>query len=256
MTFTPQQLTDLSIKGPFKIILTPSDTNEISITTDEALFECIETKENGNLFSLSYKCMGNFNVFGLVFFGWKSPKSNITIHVAFQQLKKLELAGASDTHTSYPIISSEDFLLKISGASNADLNLTAPKIETKVSGASTLTLTAKSEDLDLKASGASKMYTNGNSESIRAEVNGTSSLTLTTQSKDLQFKTNGASKISANGSGESVSIEAQGASTVDASNLTVEKAELTANGTSIIKVRAKEVLSSTATGTSSIENVQ
>jgi hypothetical protein len=255
MTFAPSQLSDLFIKGPFKVTLTQSDIDEISITADEALLECIVAQGDDNQFSLSYTCMKGFNLFSLGFLDWKSPKSEITIQVTFQQLKKLELAGMSDTH-AYPLVSNETFLLKVSGASTADVNITAPQIEAEVSGASTLTLVAQSADLRLKTSGASDLSANGNSERLRAEASGASTLHLTTQSKDIELNAGGASDITASGSGETVKIDVSGASEVDASALVVEKAELTASGASDIKVNAKEVLSSKSTGASDIENVR
>ncbi|MDR0651057.1 MAG: DUF2807 domain-containing protein [Candidatus Peribacteria bacterium] len=110
--------------GPFTVNFTQSDTNEIKITTDEALLKCITAEENAGKFSLSHK--GN-----CFWFGRRIPK--ITVDVSFQQLKGLDLGGASSAYTLTPVLLNEHLLLKVSGASAAELDITAPKIQADIS---------------------------------------------------------------------------------------------------------------------------
>jgi hypothetical protein len=48
-------------------------------------------------------------------------------------LKGLDLGGASSAYTLTPVLLNEHLLLKVSGASAAELDITAPKIQADIS---------------------------------------------------------------------------------------------------------------------------
>ncbi|MDR0607477.1 MAG: DUF2807 domain-containing protein [Candidatus Peribacteria bacterium] len=123
-TFTPQLLSELFIDGVFTINLLQDNTNEIKITTDEALFDCLTIKEHLHQFSLMHKS-------NCTSFGRNTPQ--ITVDITFQQLKKLDFGGVSDVYSLNHAILEESLLLKVSGVSKANLHLTAPEIKADIS---------------------------------------------------------------------------------------------------------------------------
>jgi hypothetical protein len=223
-TLTFDQLSELSIGGLFNVTLTQADNNEINITADEAFFPCITIHENGDQISLSHR-------WNCTFFAMHKPQ--ITVDVSFQQLKKLDLGGANIVKSLNEAIIDEAITLKVSGASEAEIYLTAPMVEGKVSGASTLTLSGMSEKLLMKVSGAS-------------------TLNLTTISTELSLKASGASSVTTSGTTSLLFIDASGASDVNAVALKADKADLKASGASDITVHVSEIVSQKSTGASKI----
>ena len=85
-----------------------------------------------------------------MFLGIGSPK--IAVEVTFMQLESLNLGGASFAYSLGEAVLSDSFQLKVSGASEADLWMTAPSVKVEVSGASDVVFSGQSDMLTVDIS--------------------------------------------------------------------------------------------------------
>ncbi|MDR2190984.1 MAG: DUF2807 domain-containing protein [Candidatus Peribacteria bacterium] len=264
LTLHPQQLTDLYIAGLFTVQLTQTGSNEIKITADEALFDCLNLTENAEQVRITHKrnCM---------LFNLGMPK--ITIDVAFVQLSRLKLGGASHTHSTNEISLARPLYLKVSGASEASLTLDAPNIMGDISGASKFRANLLAKQMDFKISGASQATITGETTHLIVKVSGASDLQgafLVAEKADvdaggastisanfvaqqMDFRLSGASEATITGATAYLTVKASGASDFQGEGLVAEKADVDASGASDITLNAKEMVHKKSSGASEIQ---
>lgn len=86
---------------------------------------------------------------------WLNPTDGVKIFVSLPVLKKLEVSGASTVKTEGKILQDEKLAIKLSGASEGNLDVRIPEIGVTASGASSITMSGESRDLVVDAKGAS-----------------------------------------------------------------------------------------------------
>lgn len=160
--------TGIDIGYAFELVVTPSDNYSVSITAGENVLEHINVHKDGT--TLVFEVDGWTDIW---FLGWYNPKVNITMPV----LEELKLSGASKANVT-GFNSENDFDLRVSGASEIDLDMTTGDFITEISGASHVDghLIAASSHMEL--SGASHIKLTGSGGDVRLEGSGASDADL------------------------------------------------------------------------------
>lgn len=197
---------EIEIHHAFKVTLVPSDHCEIVFPDnldwigDLKVSEIYSVKDGTLELTFPKQFQSPRN---------KSQKEPIVIY--FKSLKSLDLSGASSAKSEKAIQVSK-FELELSGASRAQLELTAESLETQVSGASCVTLTGTAKTHEIKASGASHVKAEKLSVlTTDVHISGASHADIS--SKKATGKASGASHVNVTGAGIS-SISTSGASSV------------------------------------------
>lgn len=132
------------------------------------------------------------------------------------ECRNLELtcSGASKASVTGTVMDRME--IELSGATNADLKLSAQELEGNLSGASSLSNNGNITECDIECSGASKFTNNGEIQDGRIECSGASVLKLTGKGSRLDLEGSGASKINAkNFTAMDIMLELSGASNAD-----------------------------------------
>ncbi len=172
---------DLKVSGMFNVVLVQGEPS-VLIETDQNLLEYIssEVKNEELIISSGDKY---FNTDQLV------------VTVFYRSLEEIQIYGACEL-VSNGSINSDELLIDISGAAEADLTLNVTKFRMELSGGGEMELHGLAEEVELEISGAAEVYA-FNLESKRAEIN-----------------VSGAGDVEINAS-ESLSVDISGAGQVD-----------------------------------------
>jgi hypothetical protein len=139
-----QGYTGVDVSGAIDVYVRNDASSSVKVTTDENLQEYINIREDGGKLRISVR--GNYNL---------KPTSGIKVYVAGPDLRNFSASGACDLYTEGVIKSNESIAISLSGASDADMNVNAPRISGDLSGAGSLTLKGETRDLELDGSGSS-----------------------------------------------------------------------------------------------------
>jgi hypothetical protein len=185
----------------FELELTRAEACSINITAGENIMEHITVTVSGSTLKLGLE--------GWSHSWYSSPKVKITM----PSLVYLDLSGASRGNVQ-GFRSSEDFELKLSGASTLYMDMETGFFTADISGTSTLNGVLTAADVDLDLSGASHVDFTGSGENIKVHASGASSVTLpdfSVNNADIEFT--GASSGSINVSGR-LDVDLSGASSL------------------------------------------
>jgi hypothetical protein len=197
--------TGIDIGYAFELVVTPSANYSVSISAVENVLKHINIHQDGTI--LVFEVDGWTDIW---FSGWYNPKVNITMPV----LTDLKLSGASKANVT-GFNSEHDFDLRVSGASEIDLDMTTGDFVTELSGASHVDghLIAASSHMEL--SGASHIKLTGSGGDIRLEGSGASDVDLKGYTvDDVNIDFSGASHISLDINGR-LDVSLSGVSSLD-----------------------------------------
>ena len=175
----------------------------VRVEADENLQDLIDIhEENGTLY-ISPK--DNFNL---------DPSSkSIKVFVTAPHFRNLDVSGASNIYSENRLTSSETLDIELTGASEAKLDVKAPRINAEMTGASTVTLSGETKDLNIGGAGASGV--NGfdlKTENTTLDISGACSAEIFASVK-LDVQATGASEVKYKGS-PSVTQDITGASSI------------------------------------------
>jgi hypothetical protein len=186
--FELKDFTRIELDGAFEAEVTRSDSFRVSITADD--FPHIRVEKRDHTLVIRRQGIEWFAPFH------GRPRAMVTLPA----LKGLDISGAS--RGKFENFQSDDSLtVNLSGASHGEaLNISAVKIDVKVTGASSLTGNIKAKkDAKLEASGASRIELAGTGANVVMKVNGASKAELSefpVQNANLEIS--GASNASVN----------------------------------------------------------
>ena len=133
----------IDVSGAFYVTLTPSNSNILTIESDENLLRYIDISVRGNrLFIESDRRL--------------SSRKGIKIEVPIKELKAISSSGASDIISNEPI-STAELDIDLSGAGKVDLKLDVKLATLDLSGAVMVYLEGVAESLDVEMSGAGSL---------------------------------------------------------------------------------------------------
>lgn len=188
--------------GNIEVFVKQDSTRSVRIEADENLMEYIIVMIEGD--DLLIEPKSGYNLSG---------SKDIKVYVSAPAFKKFEASGASGITGENTITTTETIDISVTGASNARLDVKAPKVSAEMTGASHITLTGETRDLSVDGTGASHAKCFGLlSENADVDVAGASSAEVFA-SVNLKADASGASHIRYKGAA-TVSQSASGASGV------------------------------------------
>lgn len=179
-TRTVSDFSKLSVSSAFKVFVKQGSAAALSVEAEENLMDHIVTKVEGK--TLRIYCDG------------VSATKTMTIHLTFVNLDEIKLSGAVGLESANAL-TFDKLSLNFSGATEANLDLSATDITGDASGASKLKLAGKTNSVFFELSGASEM------DAEKLEV------------KTMELDASGASSAEVNVS-EALNISASGASDI------------------------------------------
>jgi hypothetical protein len=192
----------IEVSDNIKLHIKQDAAYSLRIDADENLMEYIEVDGGGE--ELRIRTRNGFNL---------DPSKSIDVYVSAPSLDGLNASGASDVDSENTLSSSGTFDMDVSGASNVDIDVKAPKVRAGLSGASRAILRGETKDLVLNGSGASELRCfDMLSENTDVDVSGASNADVFA-SVSLKADASGASNVRYKGS-PSVDQNTSGAGSV------------------------------------------
>jgi hypothetical protein len=237
--FKVSGFTGIDASGVYKIEVTQSSNESLTIDTEFELMKYVEVKvKDGVLYlSLDTDAMPRY---------LKRNTPDIKAKVGIKQLEKVRLSGASSL-VAKSNFSPDKFSIGMSGASYAEIP-GINSIETKIdiSGASKLQFNSKGKEVLIDVSGASKLIAKLDFAKVSGEFSGASSSEVSGTSMNAEFEVSGATSLKAEAfTSANLFIDASGASKATFGKL--KEVLIKASGASSIRyygnpiVRVKEV---------------
>lgn len=194
------------VSGNIDLYLTQDSTSAVSLETDENLLEYIEVFTEGDI--LVVKTKKGFNL---------SATKSIKAHIAAPVYAGISASGSCDILTEEHIEQSSDIKIDLSGSSEVNMDIKAPKIAASLSGSGELSLKGETRDLKVHGSGSTGVKSTGLmaenvdlafSGSGDAEVYASANLQVSVSgSADVKYTGNPAVKQSISGSGSVKKID-------------------------------------------------
>lgn len=192
----------IDVSGAINVYVKQDSTQSVKVETDENLQQYVEVYENNGVLVISPK--DNYNL---------DPTNKIKVYVAAPSFRAIDVSGASNIVGENKLVSGETLDIELSGASEAKVDLKAPRINAEVTGASTITLTGETKDLNVVGSGASgaKCF-DLMTENTTVDISGASSAEVFASVK-LDAEASGASEIKYKGA-PAITQDINGASSI------------------------------------------
>jgi len=194
----------VNVGGAFEVDVQQSDSYRVGVETGGLQLQTISVSRQGDELRIGRE--------GWNPLAWIPSATGPKVTVTMPVLKGLSLHGATRGTVS-GFSSSEDFRLKLSGASRATGNLTVGDAALVLSGASRAELSGSVGNVTAKVSGASRATMSGTAGDLSANISGASHLELgALKVRDANVRLSGAShgtvnlagKLDTNVSGASV----------------------------------------------------
>jgi len=198
----------IKISNAFTVYISQGNEDAVAISASKAEYrEKIITKVENGVLIIRFDDDKKF------WKGWNGDKTKLKAYISVKKIDRLDVSGACDVFFEEGI-SSEDLIVRLSGASDLKGKIDAKKLSFDISGASDATISGNAAELSVEASGASDfkgfdMTTNY----CTAEASGASSVNITVN-KELNAKASGASSVRFKGEGLIRDIKTSGSSNV------------------------------------------
>jgi len=199
--------TGVDVSGGLDITVKQDSSTSVTIETDANLQQYILTRVEDGVLHIYQENNTSLD-----------PTKGIVIHISNPSFSSFEASGACDIHGENKIQHTGEINLHATGASNIELDLSAPKVTSELSGASGVKLSGTTKDLDIDASGAShaKCY-ELLTENANADLSGASSANIFASVK-ITGEATGASDLTYKGSAATVTVNTSGAGSVKKEN--------------------------------------
>lgn len=194
----------IDISGAFYVTLTPSNSNILTIESDENLLRYIDISVRGNrLFIETDRRL--------------SSRKGIKIGVPIKELKAISSSGASDIISNEPI-STAELDVDLSGAGKVDLKLDVKLVTLDLSGAVMVYLEGVAESFEVEMSGAGSLMAEGfEVKDCDVDISGVGHV-LVNVTGTLNAQVSGLGKVEYIGNPESVKGEVSGVGDIDKVN--------------------------------------
>ena len=134
----------VDVSATIDVYLSQDSAYAVKVETDDNIAGHIETYEEEGVLYIDIE--KNFN---------PKPSDAIKVHVSAPVLRKITASGACDVFSTERLTYAEGFSIKLSGASDGDLDVKAPKVIANLTGAGKLKLKGETRDLEIKGTGSS-----------------------------------------------------------------------------------------------------
>jgi hypothetical protein len=153
---------NVKVSSSIDVYLSQDSAWSVKVETDDNLIQHIETYVEGDILYIDIE--KNYN---------PKPTDALKVHVSAPLFQKLTASGACDVQSTGRLTSNGEFGIKLTGASDAKLDLKAPKVTADLTGAGSLALQGETKDLQLKGTGSSEMECFGMmAENVSVKITG------------------------------------------------------------------------------------
>ncbi len=142
-TRTASTFSGVKVSGAIDLYVSNGASTAIRVEADENLMKYIIVENDGDMLKIRPKSGINLK-----------PSRAIRVYVSAPSFSRLEASGACDIFSENKILSQGTLQLDLSGASDAKLDLNAPKVDVDVSGACSVTLKGETRDFTVEGSGS------------------------------------------------------------------------------------------------------
>jgi hypothetical protein len=200
--FDVRDFTEIYLKGPYEVHLRQSSECGLRIIAEQDYFDRLEVASS--MGKLSIELEGK---------NFKNRKS-IEVYIHFKDLQKLQIVGAVDLNCENTI-QATNMKLDFEGAGNVELNITASKIISVISGVGNFEIEGETDYHKVEFSGIGK-YDARNllSKYTIVESNGIGSVSVFASEK-FKGDANGIGSVNYYGDPDDVSINASGLGSVN-----------------------------------------
>ncbi len=192
----------IEVSGALEVYLKQDSSQQpVKVETDENLQELIEVSESNGVLYIS--TVDNYNI----------DATRLKISVSAPQFRGVNVSGASHIYGENKLSSAETFDIDLSGASELKLELRAPRVNSEVTGASSVEIRGETKDFKANGSGASSYKCfELQAENTDVDISGACSADVFASVK-LNVQASGASEVKYRGAA-SVTTDVSGASGV------------------------------------------
>jgi hypothetical protein len=248
-SFNVSDFNGIDVSGGFDVILLQGNTESVTITAQENLFEHIKVKvDNGTL-----KIYTRNNIWAT-----KPMKARVT----FKSINNLKVSGGGDV-TSETQLNIKALDIDISGGGDFSSFINSEELDYRISGGGNTEIKGKTKDYHIDVSGGGDMKSEVNSSIIWCRIAGGGDLYLSNELKaseadigingggDMDLKTNaeilkcsitGGGDAHLSGNADQFDIYINGGGDADARNLSTEITSFKVSGGSDIHVSASQEL--------------
>jgi hypothetical protein len=196
---------EIEIDGPVKLVLRQDSSFKVAVSADSSIIDKIKTTVSGEKFKVSLDPMQYCG------------SDSIVIHAGIGALTEIKAAGASKVY-SEGSLHVGDIDMKLSGATELNLNLYAGKVKTESDGAARLALSGQAGVHELDSKGVLELNAfDFVVAQYDIDIQGTGKSNINVLN-DLKVKTSGSSTIYYKGNPKNVSDKKSGTSKLEKVN--------------------------------------
>lgn len=140
---TTSSFNNVAVSGNINIYVRQDSSTSVRVEADENLMEYIEVHSEGGRLTIGPK--RGYNLKG---------SKDIKVYISAPSFNAFDASGACNIYTENEISSSGPIDISLSGASDVQMSLSAPKIMTRLSGAGSIQLKGETKDLSVDGSGS------------------------------------------------------------------------------------------------------
>ncbi len=174
--------TELCVENAFEVTVSDA-VSQITVTTDENVMPKVRVEKKGDKLRIYLRPL-TVNV-GM----------DLKVILPFNEdLKSVELSGASEFHSEYALMS-KNVEVGLSGASEFYCDIDADEVDVDISGASNYYGSINADKIDMELSGASNIESEFSAIELDLNLSGASDATLKGLIDELKIELSGASNI-------------------------------------------------------------
>jgi hypothetical protein len=136
----------INVSDAIDVYVRQDSVQSVKVETDDNIQGYVDIREEGGVLYIEEK--GNYNL---------RPSKSIKVYVAGSSFRKFSASGACDLYTQNMIVNAESIAINLSGASDATMELKAPRVKASLTGAGSLSLKGETKDLELDGTGSSTL---------------------------------------------------------------------------------------------------
>jgi hypothetical protein len=136
--------TGVEVNGDIAVYIKQDSSRSIDIETDENLIPFVFVVHDGDILRIHPERGYDLD-----------PTKTVKVFVSGPMFNQIYASGACEVFGENVVSPANGIEIKLSGACAADLQLKTPRVESHVTGASTITLRGETKDVSIKVSGAS-----------------------------------------------------------------------------------------------------
>jgi hypothetical protein len=245
----------IDVSGGFDVILVQGNTESLTLTAQENLFEYITARvENGTL-----KIYTHHNI-------WSTRP--MKARISFKDMKGLKVSGGGDMYSETPIntealevsvsgggdfrseINTEQLKCQISGGGDADVSGKINHYYTNISGGGDLKSKVSAGEISCRMVGGGDIHLMNDAKASKAEIeiSGGGDLEMKMNAERLRCSIGGGGDALISGQASDFDLHINGGGDVDAKNLLTGTTSVTVGGGSDIHVNVSQELSGSISG--------